>query len=512
MGAALESLKFRLLASLKYNVQHGILTFVSNFATPQQPASPSLGHTGTELDLGHVVGKLNERLAELVAQYQNVYVADFNALSSCMGKRYFQDDLMGFYAHGGHWYPGEQDYDVAPQHNAPAGGRIEPLPSFESLYPSQSGALCEAVYSQWESMYRTVHQIDSVKLVIFDLDDTMWRGQIAEHYGDYGDWPVHFGWPTGLWEAIQHLRARGIMTAICSKNTESLVQKRWDRAAPGSWVTLDDFLFKEINWKPKAVNVGKIIKQAALTPKSVLFIDDNPVERESVRLAHPGIRVLGSNPYVVRRILLWSAETQLARLTRESMGREQMMRQQIEREAQRESLSREEFLQQLRCKVQLHRIASVEHAHYPRSFELLNKTNQFNTTGIRWSPAQMTAFLQGGGCIYAFHVEDRYTQYGLTGVILFKDGRFEQFAMSCRVLGLEVETSVIHAIVQREAARHQALTARVLSTDANMVCRDVYVRCGFVAAEPAGEFTRPPQAAGEVAAHLTLTFDEAPAA
>ncbi len=114
------------------------------------------------------------------------------------------------------------------------------------------------------------------------------------------------------------------------------------------------------------------------TPKSVLFVDDNPVERESVRLALPGIRVIGSNPYVIRRILLWSSETQIAVLSEESAKHEQMMRQQIKREDDRASISREEFLAKLNCSLHLRSITSLDSEYYARAFELINKPIQYN--------------------------------------------------------------------------------------------------------------------------------------
>jgi FkbH-like protein len=382
----------------------------------------------------------------------------------------------------------------------------------EDVYPSQIDQLFEAIWRQWESLYRTVHQIDAVKLVIFDLDDTMWRGQIAEHYGNEGKWPVFAGWPLGIWEAINHLRARGILTAICSKNDAGLVEARWDRAVTSRWVTLDDFTFKEINWSPKAENIAKIINQASLTPKSVLFVDDNPVERESVAAALPGIRVIGSNPFVVRRILLWSSETQVARLSAESVNRDAMIRKQQLRETERASMSREEFLLGLNCSVRLSRLSSTSSSDFPRSLELLNKTNQFNTTGKRWSEAEVSNFFAEGGCFYVFSVEDKFTQYGLVGVILYEPGSFQQFAMSCRVLGLDIEASVISEIIRREETDNLifAFSAVVVDTEANMVCRDLYLRCDFIRDHGDNTlFVKPAGPASQIAKHLRLEYAEA---
>jgi FkbH-like protein len=509
---AFASLKFRLEGALKYSRDRNVLTFVSNFPTPQVPVVASLDRAGSDQDLGTLVRKLNEYIVDLISTYTNVYLFDYDTMANSLGKRFFHDDVMASYSHFFFLHPSHRDADVHPSFNAPAGGRIDPLPLMEDVYPSRVDELFEAIWRYWENLYRTVHQIDSVKLVIFDLDDTMWRGQIAEHYGNEGKWPVFVGWPLGIWEAINHLRARGILTAICSKNDAGLVEARWDRAVTSRWVTLDDFTFREINWNPKAQNIAKIIKQASLTPKSVVFVDDNPVERESVAAALPGIRVIGSNPFVVRRILLWSSETQVARLSSESVNRDAMMRKQQLREAERVSMSREEFLRGLNCSIRLSRLSSTSSSDFPRSLELLNKTNQFNTTGERWSEAQIAGFFAEGGCFYVFSVEDKFTQYGLVGVILYKSGGFRQFAMSCRVLGLDIEASVISEIIRREEADHLSpnFSALVLVTEANMVCRDVYVRSGFVPApEDTTMFVRPNGPTPQIAQHLCLEYAEA---
>jgi FkbH-like protein len=505
---AFNSCKLILDASLEFNRKFGLLAFVSNFFVPQNYVTNSLDRIGTEFDFSALVRRLNEYISKIISKLQNVYIADIESIGQAMGKQSFLDDSTAFYSHMAYWQPSIRDLDVLPLYNAPA--RIEPLPRLEDIYGGGGGEqMFRAVWHQMEHLFRIVRQIDMVKLVIFDLDDTMWRGQIAEHYTDAGSWPVFHGWPLGTLEAVQHLRARGIMVGICSKNEVSLVRARWDRAIYNSWVTLDDFLFQEINWNPKAENIDRIIRSASLTPKSVVFVDDNPVEREAVREALPGIRVIGANPYVTKRILLWSSETQVATITSESANREAMMRRQQDREAERRSLSRDEFLLGLKCEVRITEFASDSSEFFSRCLELLNKTNQFNTTGKRHTPSDLRQFFESRGSIFAFHVQDKFTSYGLVGVIMYQCGQFTQIAMSCRVLGLEIETSVLNTIVahKRKIAYVAEFSARVEETESNMVCRDVFARCGFVNGEgDAGEYRLAPDCVGGVASHLNITL------
>lgn len=501
---ALERLELALTASLRHTAEHGLLTFVANFSVPQAAIASALNRHGSEHDFTTFVRHLNVRLAEIVREHRNAYVADVDAVGNALGKSSFQDDAVSFSAHGAFWTARHIVHDTDPAYGAPPSPRLDPLPALDTLYAFRVEEYFGAVWRHLEGLYRTVHQIDAVKLVIFDLDDTLWRGQIAEHYGDGVAWPQSHGWPVGLWDAVYQLRGRGILTALCSKNDEGLVRERWGRAS--HWLTMDDFTLRAINWQPKAENVAALMRQASLTPKSVVFVDDNPVEREAVRSAFPAIRTIGANPYLTRRILLWSSETQVAFLSTESRNRDAMMRAQQEREQARAVLSREAFLEGLGCTVAVSEVRSADDPQFARSLELLNKTNQFNTTGERLSHQDAIAFFTDGGRFYVFTVEDKFTQYGLVGVIRCRNSDFLQFAMSCRVLGLEIESSVISYIVAREAraGTRGPFAARVRTTDANMVSRDVYERAGF-AHDGEGTYTLRHARPAPLAPHLTFT-------
>jgi FkbH-like protein len=179
-----------------------------------------------------------------------------------------------------------------------------------------------------------------------------------------------------------------------------------------------------------------------------------------------------------------SPETQIGRRSRETDLRETSIRQIQVRERERASISREEFLSSLKCRVALELIESVAHESFARCFELINKSNQFNTIGRRWINAELADFLDTGGKVYCFRVQDKYTDYGLVGVILYRDREFVQFVMSCRVLGLEVETSVINYIMLHDVDRLDKFRARIVETETNMVCRQVFTRSGFEQRSP----------------------------
>jgi FkbH-like protein len=266
----------------------------------------------------------------------------------------------------------------------------------------------------------------------------------------------------------------------------------------------EDFAALKISWEPKANGIEQILKTVNLTPRSVLFIDDNPVERAAIEGAFPGIRTLGSNPLLWRRILLWSAETQVARLSTEAATRTEMVRAQIVREEQRQQLGRDDFLKTLDLKVSLSEIVDTDSDEFARAVELLNRTNQFNTTGVRRSEQECREALRAGKRLFTLRASDRFTNYGLVGIIITEGSHIEQFAMSCRVIALDVEVAAMSALLELfgESGRKSAV-GTIVETPLNSVVRDLFDRCGFVGAN--GRWERPLAQALCVPAHVRLT-------
>lgn len=406
---------------------------------------------------------------------------DINSVASSIGKQHILDDITYFYTHGGVIYQDWDDFNAIP--------RNEPIPNINTVYDIRKESFLRAAFRQAECAYRTARQIDQVKVVIFDLDNTLWRGQIAENYRQNAQpWPRRDGWPMGLWETVHYLRARGILVAICSKNDLEYVRERWNDVVDPKFISLDDFSSLKINWDPKAKNIEEICQEFNIRPKSVVFVDDNPVERAAVTSAFPEIRAIGGNPYHTRRILLWSAETQVARITAESEKREGMIRAQIQREGTRKSMSREDFLRSLKCEISFVEIKDVGQNEFGRALELTNKTNQFNTNGKRWKFDEVAVFIGSGGRVFTFYVTDKFTEYGLVGVFYIKDNEIVQYVMSCRVLGMGVEEAAVGKVVSiiRETG-DRTVHSYIKYTKDNTPCRNVYIQCGFTETEIKGE-------------------------
>ena len=240
------------------------------------------------------------------ADFNNAFLFDLDQIISTFGRKYFQDDVICISNHQGML----SDYDFKHDQD-----RLELAVRASTVYERRVELVYELGWTELLAMYRTVRQLDMVKLVVVDIDDTLWRGVAAERTEHSSE--TLEGWPIGFVEALGHLKRRGVLLALMSKNEERLIRPIWQRLFEGR-LSLDDFVARKINWRPKAENFEEILQETNLLPRSAVYIDDNPVERASIGASFPGVRTFGPNPLVWRRIFLWSAETQVSAITKES--------------------------------------------------------------------------------------------------------------------------------------------------------------------------------------------------
>jgi FkbH-like protein len=223
------------------------------------------------------------------------------------------------------------------------------------------------------------------------------------------------------------------------------------------------------------------------------MIDDNPVERAAIQAGLPRLRVLGKHLYYLKRVLLWSAETQQRSITHESGRRTEMMRAQVERESSRKALSHEEFLETLELRASISVLESTTDLNMSRALELFNKTNQFNTTGRRYTLEHCHQLFAAGRQLFVVQAEDRFTQYGLIGAAWVRENCIDHMVMSCRALGLGLEDAFLAYLAGVLADKNnKIMLGQMQPTDANIVCRPLYSRNGFtqVAGSP-GFWSRP---------------------
>ena len=454
---------------LKLNTDHKLLTFVLGFLVPQQ--NP-LGRFQPRYDLRnvmHFVERLNRFLAAEVARRENAFFVDADQVSAGIGKKFCQDDMVWSFTHGTTLSDGDHDHDL---------NRIQPPTSMQHHYSARWLEFFEGLLHDIVAMHRTLRQQDTVKLVAVDLDDTLWRGVAAE-----GTLGILEGWPMGFMETLLFLKKRGVLLAIVSKNDEQFIRSNWNNIVQGQ-IALSDFATCKINFRSKVENLGELLREMNLRPGNAVMIDDNPVERASIQAGLPGVRVLGSHLYYLKRILLWSPETQRSAITGESARKTEMVHAQLQRESVRKTLSQEEFLRTLQLRVSLDVLRDTKDLHMSRALELFNKTNQFNTTGVRYTLEQCHNYFGEGRILYVVHAGDRFTQYGLIGAAWVNLNCVDHLVMSCRALGLGIEESLLAFIASRLSREKATVMLGLLQpTEANTACRPLYSRNGFTQVE-----------------------------
>ena len=276
---------------LAWAFRFGIPAFVTNFFLPQGDLTGRLLPRYDLRNIVHFYGELNRHIETSIKRYPRAYLLDIDRIAASFGRRFVQDDGVLWAKHG----------SVMPT-EWPSEARIEPMPAmrdhYEVTWPSYFVA---AVWAEAMAMHRTLTQVDPVKLVVLDLDDTLWMG-VSGDDAQIGAAMVE-SWPLGIAEALMYLKKRGILLAIVSKNDEDRIRSIWPSIF-GAAITLEDFAVIRINWRRKSENMMEILEAVNLLPLSTVFIDDNPVERAEMQSVFPQMRILGRYPFYIRRTLL----------------------------------------------------------------------------------------------------------------------------------------------------------------------------------------------------------------
>lgn len=335
----------------------------------------------------------------------------------------------------------------------------------------------------------------SRRVLVLDLDNTLWGGVI----GDDGMEGIVLGQgdPRGeahlaVQQAALDLRARGALLAVASKNEDRIARAVF-RDHPDMLLREEHITVFQANWSDKAANLEAIAKTLSLGLDALVFLDDNPAERERVRQALPMVAVpeLPEDPALYARTLLSAGYFEAIAFSEEDRRRAALYAANAERAAlESQSGNLDGFLKSLN--MTLH-VASFDALGRARITQLINKTNQYNLTTQRLTEAQVAAAesdpatftLQG-------RLVDRFGDNGMiTVVIARKYGprwEIDTWLMSCRVLGRQVEQAVLGEIVSAaRAAGVEEIVGRYVPTARNDLVRDHYEKLGFVLVETAAD-------------------------
>jgi len=333
----------------------------------------------------------------------------------------------------------------------------------------------------------------SKKCLVLDLDNTLWGGVI----GDDGVEGIVLGHGSAVGEAhlaLQHyakaLRDRGIILAVCSKNDAAIAEAAF-RDHPEMLLKYSDFAAFVANWNDKPTNLKVIAKQLNIGLDSLVFVDDNPTERAHVRSSLPMVAVPELPPDVAHytRCLADAGYFEAVSFTAE----DQLRAGQYSASKHRESLRAmadgidgiDGFLKKLEMSVDYGPVSPLNMA---RVTQLINKTNQFNTTTLRLTEAEVAKLAHNPEAILLqFRLLDKFGDNGIVSVILAtpeaKDMsvlNIANWVMSCRVFGRQLEYEALNILV--EAARHRGLRilrASYTPTAKNTVIQDLFLKLGF---------------------------------
>ena len=259
------------------------------------------------------------------------------------------------------------------------------------------------------------------KCLVLDLDNTLWGGVI----GDDGLGGIRLGQGDAEGEAfaafqryVLDLRRRGILLAVCSKNNEAIAREVFEKHSEIILRTGDIACFIA-NWDDKATNLRRIARELNIGTNALVFVDDNPAERALVRELLPEVAVpeMPADPADFVRALERHRYFQITALAAEDFQRTDFYKANAERAALETSAdSVEAFLQSLRMTA---RLSPVTPANVERSAQLVNKSNQFNLTTKRTTPADLLAKSRDPDWFtLTVSLADRFGDNGLISVVL----------------------------------------------------------------------------------------------
>jgi FkbH-like protein len=393
------------------------------------------------LGLHHLVARMNLTLAEALAGTPTIFVLDPMAWMQAAGSAAASPRM---------WFAGKVPY----------GNRVF-QEAVGDIKAAMSGALGTAR-----------------KLIVLDLDDTLWGGVIGETGWEEirlgGHDPIGEGY-AAFQEALKALSNRGVQIAVVSKNDEPVALEAFDKH-PEMRLRRADLAGWRINWGDKARNIAELVAELNLGLDAVVFIDDNTLERGRIREELPAVLVPDwpDDPCLFAARLTSLSCFDTGAVSEEDRARGRMYADERERRtAQAQVGSMEEWLRDLGIEV---RVDTLQRADLARATQLFNKTNQLNMATRRLSEQELVEWASAPNRrLWTVRVKDRFGELGLTGLISVEiDGRSARvvdYILSCRAMGRKVEETMLH-VASRYAASAGAdqLKLTFIPTKRNAPC------------------------------------------
>ena len=330
------------------------------------------------------------------------------------------------------------------------------------------------------------------KCLILDLDNTVWGGVI----GDDGLEGIQLGHGLGIGKAftefqmwIKKLKQRGIIICVASKNNEETAKEPFEKH-PDMILKMDDIAVFQANWETKVDNIKTIQSILNIGFDSMVFLDDNPFERNMVRENIPNINVpeLPEDPGDYLEYLYSLNLFETASYSNADKDRTK----QYQVEAKRVSLGKtftneKDFLKSLNM---VSTVSGFTKFNTPRVAQLSQRSNQFNLRTIRYTEADITTLAENPDAIdLCFTLKDKFGDNGLIAVVIMKKLNEESlfvdtWFMSCRVLKRGMENFTLNTMVDRaKSAGYKKIIGEFLPTLKNKMVENHYISLGFTKIE-----------------------------
>ena len=405
----------------------------------------------------HQIRKLNYELMRLASTLNNFFICDLSSLQNCVGRsRLFSP---GLYATSSMIY------------------------SVESV-PFVAKRMIDIVLAG-EGRFK--------KCLILDLDNTLWGGVI----GDDGLDGIQLGSGIGIGSVFSSLQAwakklknRGVILAVCSKNSEDVAMEPFNRH-PDMILSLDDISVFVANWNSKVDNIKKIQSILNIGFDSMVFLDDNPFERNLVRLNLPQVVVpeMPSDPSEYLEFLYSLNLFETVSYTNLDSERTKMYQTEAKRVSMLDnSENEEEFLENLEM---VSEVKDFEKFNFPRIAQLTQRSNQFNLRTIRYSEVDIETISNNKENYLglSFSLADVFGDHGLIAVIILEKQNgntlfINTWLMSCRVLKRGMENFILNTLISyAKKLGYSKIIGEYIPTPKNKIVSNHYSDLGFITIE-----------------------------
>ncbi|NMB33097.1 MAG: HAD-IIIC family phosphatase [Clostridium sp.] len=327
------------------------------------------------------------------------------------------------------------------------------------------------------------------KCLILDLDNTLWGGIVGEdglegiELSDYKEGARYKDFP----KRLKEIKGLGVILAVVSKNNYEDAIKVF-REHDHMVLAENDFVGLKINWDLKSNNIRALSEELNIGLDSFVFIDDNPVERESVKRELPQVAVpdFPEDTSMLSDFALevYNSYFYTLDVTDEDIAKTKIYRENVKRKnAQRTSASYEEFLKSLDTKI---KIKKIEPGDIRRVTQLVQKTNQFNLTTKRYSEQELLEMIGQNNIMgFAAYVSDKFGDNGLVCVAILRCksddvAELDTFLLSCRVMGRFIEDQIISYIESFcKGKGYKKLIGHYIPTKRNAPAKGLFDRLGY---------------------------------